>query len=233
MQENAGARRLIELAEMLLNLQAIPGFAEPLGKLQTDDAEAAFGALEAAKMLRRSRVRFEFVLPSGVKGYDYDIEAHPENGPAVPIEAKSKLASTTRSEESITSTLKEAKKQLPNGRPGVIMVRVPREWEGDAFLLGQFTRAAEAVLRNSSRVAGIIGFTNVFSAGAGLHGSFHAAKDMWSKRPEFAAAPSWKLITSDVSDETDSWIRIRVILGQRANLGIMAAEAKKKLGLID
>ena len=156
-QDNAGARRLIELAEMLLNLQSVAGFEDPQGKLRTDDAEAAFGAFEAAKLLHRSRTRFEFVVARGVPGEDYDIEAFPENGPAVPIEAKCKLVGTAPSESGMRSTLEWAKKhQLPPNRPGVVILRIPREWGGDEVLLNQFGQAAERAMRGSSRIAGII-----------------------------------------------------------------------------
>lgn len=231
MQDNAGARRVIELAEMLLNLQGTRGFEEPLEKLKDDKLETAFAALEAAKLLHRSRTRFEFVTPQGVKGADYDIEAFPENGPAVPIEAKCKLISTAVVESGVKSTLERARVQLPEKRPGVVIIRIPREWGGDDFIINHFRRSAEKLLRESSRVAGVIAFTNVFSVAERSHASFLAAKDIWSKRPEFSTAPSWKLVRSDFFDENDAWMRIRLLLGDKPHLGVTAEQVRRRLGI--
>lgn len=233
MRDNAGARRVLELAEMLLNLQSVSGFNDPLNKLRDDKVETAFAALEAAKLLHRSKTPFAFVAPTGATKANYDIEAFPRNGPAVPIEAKCKLISTAVGESGVKSTLERARTQLPERRPGVIMLRIPREWGGEDFLTNRFGQLAGKLLRNSSRVAGVIAFSNTFIAQGGLHTTYHVVRDIWSERPEFAEAPRWRLVRSGVYDETDTWLSIRVLLGYKPPFGITAEQARERFGIED
>jgi hypothetical protein len=71
---------------------------------------------------------FHFLLPKGRKGEDYDIEYVRLDGKLGRCEVESKLQETDFSANSIKNSLKHAKKQLPKGETGIVLLRIPEVW---------------------------------------------------------------------------------------------------------
>lgn len=186
-------RRINHLADMFLNFQNISGFEESLNKLRTDNIESGYGAFEAAAILHTSGIRFRFVNPQRVKGLDYDLEAYPNDIDTVCIEAKCAMQSTTVTDSWMGNTLRAARRQLPKDKPGVIFVRVPREWGGDDYLKTPFANVATNFLQNTTRVAMIIMHSNTILRMDQIISNMHLMKEFISKNPKFSHAEGWKL----------------------------------------
>lgn len=121
--------RVVGLAELLLNMQDVPGFAHKLKTLARDNLEGAIAELQGAQLLVLARIPFEFLDPQ--LGRTYDVEAQ-VNGVRVACEMKSKVEGTTPSSKSVENRLKKARTdQLPTDMPGVVMLRVPEDWTKD------------------------------------------------------------------------------------------------------
>jgi hypothetical protein len=119
--------RVVTLAEHLVNLQEIDGFAFCLDELRTDKIEPSYAKLIAAGILQRRSIPFRIVVPSQKKGRDYDAEAI-IGAASVPIEMKAKVEGNELSASSIRNSLRRARKQLPRGAPNIVFLRVPESW---------------------------------------------------------------------------------------------------------
>jgi hypothetical protein len=65
-----------------------------------------------------------FVTPSGRKGDDFDLLVDVDSI-TVPVEVKSKDDATAFSPSSLASSLRDARRQIPSGGPGAVIVRLP------------------------------------------------------------------------------------------------------------
>jgi hypothetical protein len=122
--------RVIELAEMILNLQAVEGFDHRLDSIRSDQRgiESGIGELMGGRFFRCLGLMFRFVNASGRKQDDYDIDYVRTDGKFGRCEVKSKLPATELSNATLWETLKSAKSQLPKGQTGVVLLRIPEEW---------------------------------------------------------------------------------------------------------
>jgi hypothetical protein len=59
-----GVHRVWALADLLLNLQHIPNFEEPLRELSQKKIETGFAALEIAGVIFKNGIKFRFLKPS-------------------------------------------------------------------------------------------------------------------------------------------------------------------------
>ena len=68
--------RVIDLAELLINLKDVEGFSECISRMRaSENPEAELAELHIAKMLYINRWPFRFVKPQGKKGgANYDLE---------------------------------------------------------------------------------------------------------------------------------------------------------------
>jgi hypothetical protein len=106
--------RVMDLAEVIYNLQPVPGFDECITRMRDGDVEGTYAELDFGRMLYLNRVPFRFVVPQGTTGLDYDIEVEYPNGVIACADAKCKIESTEFSENTIRNTLSKARKQLPD-----------------------------------------------------------------------------------------------------------------------
>jgi hypothetical protein len=143
--------RIVDFAELLFNLQDIDGFDYCLDQMRDGNIEATYAELDFGRMLVASGVTFRFVVRSGIKGSDYDVEITLPDGLVVCADAKCKLESTTFSEETVRNTLKRAVDQLPRDRPGVIFLKVPPSWFNELPAARELLRTGERFLRGSTR----------------------------------------------------------------------------------
>ena len=116
------------LAELLYNLQRIPGFDECITRMRDGDIEGTHAELDFGRMLYIHRIEFRYVVQSGTKGSDYDVDVIYPNGLAVCGDAKCKVEATEFSTQTIDNTLETARGQLPNDRPGIVFVKIPPRW---------------------------------------------------------------------------------------------------------
>ena len=120
--------RIIQLAELLLNLQVVPGFRDVLNRLIADEPEAIIAEFETARLLSFSGIRFAFRLPVGKSGSDYDLNIFFENHP-IAGETKCKIDTTDSTPDKLLRVLKRsARKQMPKDMAGIFFIKIPNSW---------------------------------------------------------------------------------------------------------
>src|SRR6266446_2875642 len=144
------AYRIMDLAELLYNLQNVRGFDECIARMRDGDIEGTHAELDFGRMLYLQQIPFRYVVPSGRKGSDYDIEIIYWNGLVVCGDAKCKVEATEFSAKTIDNTLEKAQRQLPDNRPGIVFVKVPPKW----IEIPNFANICVAVARDFLRTQG-------------------------------------------------------------------------------
>jgi hypothetical protein len=147
--------RVMDLAEVIYNLQPVPGFDECITRMRAGDIEGAYAELDFGRMLYLKKVPFRFVVPQGTTGRDYDIEIEYPNGTIASADAKCKIEGTDFSSNTIENTLKKARKQLPDSMPGIVFVKVPPRWIADANSVATMLEVARSFLRGTQRVVSV------------------------------------------------------------------------------
>jgi hypothetical protein len=156
--------RRIMLAEMLFNMQRIPGFRSCLVDLYSGQIEPTYATLEVGRLLctqalDRERMLFRFVTPSGIQKElarrDYDISIKFSDGVAARLEAKCKLEETKITIRTIDETLSKAKGQLPETVPGIVFVKVPRNWIDDLKFAKAMLSLADRFLARSPSIVSV------------------------------------------------------------------------------
>ena len=107
--------------------------------------ESGIAELIAGKFFKMTGILFQYVIaekrPDGTTPKNPDIEYVAGSGRVEACEVKCNLQSTDLAEEPIKNILKKAKSQLPKGRVGIILLRVPETWFAD--------KAATTVIENA------------------------------------------------------------------------------------
>jgi hypothetical protein len=120
--------RVIDFAELLINLKDIDGFNECISRMrEADNPESGLAELHIAKMLYINQWPFKFVKPQGKRGNDYDMEII-RNNQIMCADTKCKIEATELNSGTITSVLKNGRTQLPPDGPGVFFVKIPQKW---------------------------------------------------------------------------------------------------------
>jgi hypothetical protein len=115
--------RVTALAERLYKFQAVPGIEHRRKMLQTENVETALGELDCASIIAMPGFNFRFVVPTGNKGSDYEAEVTTPAGRTVFCEIKTKRESTPMSQKTVWNTLENARKQLPEDQPGMVLFK--------------------------------------------------------------------------------------------------------------
>ena len=154
--------RLMDLAEIILNLQLVEGFDECMARLNTGDhkqVEATYAELQFGKIFYLHDMNFRFVVPEGkVKGADYDFEFAFPRFPVVCADVKCKLEGSDFRPKSVLNSLDEARsRNLPADKPGIIFVKVPQEWfvTNKDVVADELRKVARDFLRSTGRVVSI------------------------------------------------------------------------------
>jgi hypothetical protein len=190
--------RVMDLAEVIYNLQPVPGFDECLTRMRNGDIEGTYAELDFGRMLYLNKVPFRFVVPQGTIGLDYDIEVEYPNGAVASGDAKCKVESTDFSENTIENTLKKARKQLPDSMPGIVFVKVPPRWIVDATSVDTMLRVARSFLRTTRRVVSVKFYSSpiVFSNNVLRHD--HAYKEVSNPSTDFGENVDWSVFKKHV-----------------------------------
>jgi hypothetical protein len=118
---------VLMLAEMLFNLQGVPGFQDCIIKLQGRQIEAAFAELEVGAVIAKAGLGFRYVDPNSQRGRTYDLDIATPHGPACG-EIKCKSLATAPTPEKVADAIKKARKQLPGDAAGIVFIKLPPEW---------------------------------------------------------------------------------------------------------
>jgi hypothetical protein len=152
--------RLVDFAELLFNLQYVDGFDDCIRKMRDGNIEGTYAELDLGRMLYQSSIEFRFVVTSGQKGDDFDIEISLNDGTVVCADAKCKIESTDFSERTVLNSLHDARTQFPDHRPSIIFMKVPPRWliehgghTGATKVL--LTNVANKFLRGTGRVVSV------------------------------------------------------------------------------
>jgi hypothetical protein len=148
--------RTLRLAELLFNLQEIEGIDTRLEDLRLGRIESTYLELEAGAFLKQRGVQFRYVIPSGIKGSDYDAEIPLASGIKVNCEMKCKAEQTQLGDGAVRNPLEAARSQLPSGEPGLVFFKVPEAWVFQAEAAAVFPKIIDSFLRNTSRVTAVL-----------------------------------------------------------------------------
>ena len=244
--------RLIDLADLLFNLQAVPGFSEKIDEFAKGGVESMLAELEGARQCLRVGWPVTFVRKSN-KARSYDLDVEIPGCVQVAVEVKVKLSAGPASASALVSRLSAARKQLPKDRPAVAFLRVPVEWMSSAAGQVAVEAALQQVFRNSTRPSAVVLHWEIF------HGSddgpmargvvvcpvpnpralqqFEQLQELggpgvesgWSSIPELLIADVITLVES-AREAFQSRIRAEISAGTRSSEGGHFARRDRALG---
>jgi hypothetical protein len=151
--------RVVELGELLYNLQTVTGIAHIYRRLVTDPpaVEATIVELEAMRLLWWAKLRFRIVDRGDEEGTEhFDCEIVLPSGVTACCEAKCRLETTEFSESGIENTIETARKQLPKGHCGIIILKIPSDWPASEDILKKTIKVVERSLRSTTRIADVV-----------------------------------------------------------------------------
>jgi hypothetical protein len=205
-------RRIIDLAEMLVNSQSIKGVEAVFDQVACGNVESAFAELETGKILTSCNVWFRYIWPGKKIGHDFDIELRFPNGRLGCADVKSKAESTDISANTITNSLQQARKQLPPGHPGVIFLKLPMVWlrHGGAEVATVFQAAAD-FLSTTTRIVSVIPFYSVEIFDRRGITTMPQCIEMNGPRHKFERSASWRVLCDQLKTP-ETWIDLVEIM---------------------
>jgi hypothetical protein len=154
--------RVLDFAETLFNLQQIDGFDDRVGQMRAGQVEATFTEFDFARFLYLHDIAFKFVMPTGVKGKDYDFGIGYADGREACADAKCRLEGTEVRADTIKNALNKARSNnLPPDKPGIIFVKVPQTWLEQEDVRKGIYAVVEGFLRNTERIVSVVVYTTV------------------------------------------------------------------------
>ena len=190
--------RVMDLAEVIYNLQPVPGFDECITRIREGDIEGTYAELDFGRMLYLNKVPFRFVVPQGTIGLDYDIEIECPNGTIASADAKCKIEGTDFGENTIENTLKKARKQLPDSMPGIVFVKVPPRWIGDPNSVASMLRVARSFLRKTRRVVSVKFYSSPITLSNNVLRHDHAYKEVSNPSTDFGDDVDWNIFKKHI-----------------------------------
>lgn len=149
-------RKLHLFAESLFNLQHVPGLQHRIAGFKHNDLESSLAELECARMFSDHRMELRFIRPKNQKGHDYEAEVICPGGRIVCCEFKAKSHATTPSQRSLADTIKKARQQLPEDRPGIVVIKVAESWVNQAGVGSANNKAVTDALASSDRLVAAV-----------------------------------------------------------------------------
>lgn len=149
-------QRVTILAEIVFNLQDIEGFKQRISLMHKHDLEAALGELECASLLCTSDSKFRFITPTGAKGQDYEGEIVTRTGRVIYCEIKTRAEGSIPNPRTLWNTFEHARKQLPKGKPAMILIKIPEAWSKEQDIRAMVESATEKIFRQSQRIVAIV-----------------------------------------------------------------------------
>jgi hypothetical protein len=186
--------RVIDFAEVLINLRDIEGFDQCITRMrEADNPESGLAELHIAKMLYVNRWPFKFVKPRGNRGNDYDMEIS-RNNLTMCADTKCKIETTDLSSKTITSTLENGRTQLPPGGPGVFLVKIPQKWmENPDWEQITVQGARDFFAMGTQRVVSVVFYMESLHYQDGWLGQGHLFKEIINPRHKLGQGTDWRL----------------------------------------
>jgi hypothetical protein len=191
------ALKLVDFAELLRNLQDIPGFDACIDRMQHGVIESTFAELDLGRMLYCSNVDFSFVKPQQKKGLDYDVEITLSDGMVVCADAKCKVEDF--SAETVRYSLEKARTQFPKDRLSIIFMKVPYRWFAEPILGISLINIAEKFLRGTGRIVSVkFYFSDIGYRDKALRHD-HAFKEISNPNNRFDPSRDWTMFAEPTS----------------------------------
>jgi hypothetical protein len=187
---------VLDLAEILFNLQRVPGFYVPLGELRAapdqTKVESTFAELEIGRLLFIHRIKFRYRLPKYKTQDDYDFDITLADGTPICGDAKCKLEGTAVRIGSVENTLNKEYQKLPRDKPCMMFVKMPQHWFESAEIQRELPRISAGFLRNVTRIVSLCYFVPTLSLEGGLQQVLRYVEfnSPWNK---FDASRDWHL----------------------------------------
>jgi hypothetical protein len=200
--------KVVQLAELLFNLQGVPGLDYCLDRMFSGQIEPTMAELDFGMFLRRQGVVFCYIGPTGVKTQDYDVQVLYEGGRVACGDIKCKIEGTHYAESSLLNSLKKAQKQLPSDRPGIVFVKVPQPWvdlsTGNLGVETDVSKTLTKFFKTAKRVVLVVFYTKLTFHGPQGTAIRHVALERENPQSRHAQDRSWRLF-EDVK-ETPDWV---------------------------
>ncbi len=154
--------RVLDFAETLFNLQHVEGFDDRVYQMRAGQVEATFAEFDFARFLFIHDITFQFVMPTGVKGGDYDFCIEYADGREACADAKCRLEGTEVRADTVKNSLNKARtNNLPPDKPGIIFVKVPQTWLEQEDVRKGIYAVVEGFLRNTERIVSVVVYATV------------------------------------------------------------------------
>ncbi|MCL4400351.1 hypothetical protein M1506_03735 [Patescibacteria group bacterium] len=140
------------LAEKLFNLQHITGMDRVINEIRQGNLTSRFAEIDAASFLFRREIAFRFVIPSGQKESDYDIEL----ADGINCEVKHKIERTSPSVKIVERTLHEANKQVPGEDQSLFFIKIPEDWTNNGLLPESISSGAIPFFLRNKKNLGVV-----------------------------------------------------------------------------
>ncbi len=148
--------RIFQLAELIFNLQSVDGIDERILAIKEGCLESPYGELECAAQIKKANLPFRFVNPSGIKRKDYDVEIVSNLEHCLNCELKVTTEEKDLQKSTILNKLNAARKQLPEGQPGIIFLKVPESWLNQPNAQHLLGEVLDQFFRNTNRVVAVV-----------------------------------------------------------------------------
>ncbi len=206
--------RVVQLAEVLFNLQGVPGLEHCLDRMFSGQIEPTMAELDFGMFLRRQGVPFSYVAPSGVKRQDYDVDVPYAGGPVACGDIKCKIEGSDYSAATVLNTLRKVRQQLPADRPGIAFVKVPQDWvdarTGDLGVGETVAETLEQFFSTTKRMVLVVFYTKLtfeLPQGTAIR---HVALERENASSRYAGGRSWRLF--DEMREAPDWVNFSQLM---------------------
>jgi len=194
--------RLFFLADLLFNLQDVPGLERCLKPLRHGNIEPTMAELAIGMLLKQQGYGFRFVEPIHKQGSDYDLALTYPDGRTACADVKCKILSgTARSGRTIGKSLERARGQLPTDEPGIVFVKLPQEWlnpaNQDVVFTGEMLDAVADFFRNTERVVLVVFYVFHIDHLADHARNRHAILECPNPGHRFDRNADWRLMSGE------------------------------------
>jgi hypothetical protein len=190
--------RVVQLSEMLINSQWIPGYEECLRQLKTADMiESTYAELDIARALIVHKIKFRFNKRLQRKGEDFDLLISFDNGIEACADTKCKLETTPYSDNTVMNALEHARGQnLPNDRPGIIFMKIPQTWVPDDTGHQRLVRCTNRFFGTTKRIVSVKYYTSFIHKENDTFRETMAWYEMTNSRNRFDKGADWRLFAT-------------------------------------
>ncbi len=188
-----GGQKVVILGEHLFNLQHIDGFDSCIRRLREGALEPTVAELKLAAMFYVNDWEFRFVEPVGEKRSDYDYEITLTDGLVACADTKCKIESTPLSRNTILNALKKARRQLPDDRPGYVLIKFPADWLTVNGHVRTMVEATNEFFRSNTRVVSVGFYTDPISFDGTIMAVGNKFMEVQNKQNKFDNERDWRL----------------------------------------